>query len=162
LMKAWAQMTGFPSLPPIWSLGYIQSHRELASADQILTVAKTFREKNMPCDMLIYLGTGFVPIGWNNGHGNFTFNKTIFPDPDAHPHDSHKLHSRAAAHVPPQGPNPPRQFGGPVADPLPAGLETIDPNNAAQYWSLHVPIMKAGIDAWWPDEGEGLSAASRL
>ena len=28
-------------------------------------VAKTFREKKLPCDTLIYLGTGFCPSGWN-------------------------------------------------------------------------------------------------
>ncbi len=162
LMKAWAEISGYPSLPPIWSLGYIQSHRELASAEQILTEAKTFREKNMPCDMVIYLGTGFIPTGgWNTGHGEFTFNKAIFSDPEAQLKQFHDLHFKVAVHVTPRGPNPPRLFTGRVTDPIAADAG-YDANSVAQYWNLHVPIMKQGVDAWWPDEGEGFTPAARL
>ena len=50
-------------------LGYQQSHRTLASREEILDDARTFREKKLPCDTLIYLGTGFCPSGWNTDNG---------------------------------------------------------------------------------------------
>ena len=39
-----------------------------------------FAAKKLPCDALIYLGTGFCPSGWNTGHGSFAFpNQAVFP-----------------------------------------------------------------------------------
>jgi alpha-glucosidase/alpha-D-xyloside xylohydrolase len=40
LMKEWAELTGYPHMPPLWSLGYQQSHRTLASREAILAEAK--------------------------------------------------------------------------------------------------------------------------
>ena len=64
-------LTGHPELPPLWSLGYQQSHRTLAGREEILQEARTFREKKLPCDAMIYLGTGFCPSGWNTNNGEF-------------------------------------------------------------------------------------------
>lgn len=161
VMKGWAEITGYPSLPPIWSLGYIQSHREIESPEQILGIAKTFREKQLPCDMLIYLGTGFAPIGWNTDHGEFVFHEKSFPRPAEQLAEFEKLHFKVALHVTPRGANPPRRLAGRVADPIPADTP-YDPNNVAQYWGKHAPLMKMGVDAWWPDEGEGPIPAPRL
>src|SRR5438270_6122752 len=61
IMAEYVRLTGSPELPPLWSFGYQQSHRTLASREEILAEAKTFREKKLPCDALIYLGTGFCP-----------------------------------------------------------------------------------------------------
>ena len=55
--------------------------RTLAGPDEILGVARTFREKKLPCDALIYLGTEFAPSGWNTRNGEFTWHPTNFPDP---------------------------------------------------------------------------------
>src|ERR1035438_1090112 len=81
LLTEYANLTGYPHLPPLWSLGYQQSHRTLTDRSEILDEVRTFREKKLPCDAMIYLGTGFCPSGWNTGHGSFTFNKDVFPDP---------------------------------------------------------------------------------
>ena len=65
IMAEYASLTGYPHMPPIWALGYQQSHRTLSSPDEVIAEAKTFREKKLPCDVFIYLGTGFCPSGWN-------------------------------------------------------------------------------------------------
>ena len=49
-----------PEMPPLWGFGYQQSHRTLASREEVLSEAKTFREKKLPCDALIYLGQASV------------------------------------------------------------------------------------------------------
>ena len=77
IMAEYARLTGHPEMPPLWSLGYQQSHRTLASREEILQEAKTFREKKLPCETLIYLGTGFCPSGWNTDNGEFTFNDNV-------------------------------------------------------------------------------------
>jgi alpha-glucosidase (family GH31 glycosyl hydrolase) len=142
-------------------VGYIQSHRELESAEQILNEAKLFREKQMPCDMLVYLGTGFAPLGWNTDHGEFVFNEKSFPRPEQQLKEFHDLRFKVMLHVTPRGANPPRRLAGRVTDPVAADAP-YDPNNVAMYWGKHVPLMKQGVDGWWPDEGEGPIPGPRL
>ena len=71
IMTEYARITGFPELPALWTFGYMQSHRTLAGPDEITWVARTFREKKLPCDALIYIGTEFTPSGWNTRNGEF-------------------------------------------------------------------------------------------
>src|SRR5580700_5071439 len=99
IMAEYAGLTGRPELPPLWSLGYQQSHRTLASREEILEEARTFREKKLPCDALIYLGTGFCPSGWNTNNGEFQFNAKVFADPKAMFEQLHQEHFKVALHV---------------------------------------------------------------
>jgi alpha-glucosidase (family GH31 glycosyl hydrolase) len=155
VMQQWAELTGYPHLPPIWSFGYQQSHRTLASREEVLEEARTFREKKLPCDALIYLGTGFCPSGWNTGHGSFAFNQGVFPDPAAMLGELHDEHFKVVLHVV----NPPEDLHGKVTD---SGQAAREPGDAAAYWANHVPFERMGIDGWWPDEGDTLPVASRL
>jgi alpha-glucosidase (family GH31 glycosyl hydrolase) len=155
LLQHWAELTGYPHLPPIWALGYQQSHRTLASREEILQEAKIFRDKKLPCDVLIYLGTGFCPSGWNTGHGSFSFNEKVFPDPKEMIRTLHSDDFKVVLHVV----NPPLSLHGDVTDAVAA---SEDPENAANYWALHVPLDKLGVDGWWPDEGDPVPKASRL
>lgn len=154
LMHEWVALSGHPHLPPKWALGYQQSHRTLASREEVLKEAKTFREKKLPCDALIYLGTGFCPSGWNTGHGSFVFNQDIFPDPKTMIDQLHEDHFKVILHVV----NPPENLHGEVTDTGSAK----QPGDAASYWAKHVPFVHMGVDGWWPDEGDVLPIASRL
>ena len=91
IMSEFARLTGHPEMPPLWSFGYQQSHRTLASREEILGVTKTFREKQLPCDALIYLSTGFCPSGWNTENGSFEWNSRVFPDPKEMIDELHKI-----------------------------------------------------------------------
>jgi alpha-glucosidase/alpha-D-xyloside xylohydrolase len=155
LMKEWAELTGYPHMPPLWSLGYQQSHRTLANREAILAEAKRFRADKLPCDAMIYLGTGFCPAGWNTGHGSFTFNPAVFPDPAAMIHEMHEEHFKVVVHVT----EPPEDLHGEVGD---TGAALKDPSSAAVYWPKHREAWSKGIDGWWPDEGDELRPASRL
>lgn len=154
LLRGYAELTGYPHLPPLWSLGYMQSHRTLASRDEVLGIAKTFREKRLPCDALIYLGTGFCPSGWNTGHGSFTFNADVFPDPAEMLRQLHEEHFKVVLHV-----VPPYDFHGKITDTASAART---PGDAASYWAEHMPIEGIGVDGWWPDEGDLLPEKARL
>ena len=70
VMKEYVRLVGPAPMPPKWALGYMQSHRTLAGPEEVLQVAQTLREKKLPCDALIYLGTGYCPAGWNTGHAS--------------------------------------------------------------------------------------------
>ena len=154
VLHGYAELTGFPHLPPLWSLGYLQSHRTLADRQEVLGIAKTFREKKLPCDGLIYLGTGFCPSGWNTGHGSFTFNADVFPDPKEMLGELHRNHFKVMLHV-----VPPHDFHGKITD---TGSAIHAAGNAVPYWAEHMPAEEIGVDGWWPDEGDLLPVEARL
>jgi alpha-glucosidase/alpha-D-xyloside xylohydrolase len=156
IFAEYARLTGYPEMPPLWALGYQQSHRTLAGREEVLSIARTFREKKLPCDALIYLGTGFCPAGWNTGHGSFTFNPAVFPDPKPILDELHALHFHVVPHVVIRS----RALRGSVRDRHDPSRP--EPENAASYWNAHRGVFSLGIDGWWPDEGDPLDAASRL
>jgi alpha-glucosidase/alpha-D-xyloside xylohydrolase len=155
-MAEYARLTGHPELPPLWSLGYQQSHRTLADREEILAIATTFREKKLPCDTLIYLGTGFTPSGWNTQNGSFQFNPRVFADPKQILDEFHTLHFRVVLHVVILT----RSLRGTARDPC--LLRRFDEQEVACYWNAHRKDFALGVDGWWPDEGDPLDAASRL
>ncbi len=156
IMAEYARLTGYPEMPPLWSLGYQQSHRTLADRAEVLAIARTFRDKKLPCDALIYLGTGFCPAGWNTGHGSFTFNPSVFPDPKPMLDELHALHFHVVPHVVIRSRALRGDAGGRFDPAQP------DAENAASYWNAHRGVFALGVDGWWPDEGDPLDAASRL
>ncbi len=156
IMAEYARLTGLPEMPPLWSFGYQQSHRTLASRDEILGEAKMFREKKLPCDALIYLGTGFCPSGWNTANGSFVWNSRVFPDPKEMIEELHKDHFRIALHAVILS----DKLRGTVQDPC--ELSQFDDEKASCHWDVHRKDFAMGVDGWWPDEGDPLDIASRL
>lgn len=156
IMAEYARLTGHAEMPPLWSLGYQQSHRTLASREEILAEAKTFREKKLPCDALIYLGTGFCPSGWNTENGSFEWNSRVFPDPKEILDQFHSDHFRAVLHAVILT----RDLRGTVHDGCTPAR--FDDEEASCYWDAHRKDFAMGVDGWWPDEGDPLDAASRL
>ena len=168
IMREYARITGLPELPPKWGFGYLQSHRTLAGPEEIAFVARTMREKRLPCEALIYLGTGFSPSGWNTKNGDFDWNASNFPEPKAQVAALHDQHYKVILHVVVEG----RKLTGTVHDacaapPLPSGT-TADgkwprERQVACYWPSHESVMTdVGIDGWWPDQGDGYDGPSEI
>src|SRR5436190_15045551 len=155
-MAEYGRLTGNPELPPLWSLGYQQSHRTLASREEVLAEAKTFREKKLPCDALIYLGTGFCPSGWNTENGSFAWNSNSFPDPKQMIDQLHSDNFRVVLHSVILTDN----LRGSVHDRC--VLTSFDEEEASCYWDAHRKDFAMGVDGWWPDEGDPMDIASRL
>jgi alpha-glucosidase (family GH31 glycosyl hydrolase) len=168
ILREYAAITGFAELPALWTLGYMQSHRTLAGPEEIMGVARTMREKRLPCDALIYLGTEFCPSGWNTRNGEFNWHEGNFPNPKAAIERLHEQHYKVVLHIVIEG----RQLPGTVHEPC-------DPKNAvpsgrtpdnrwpqvrdvACYWPYHKPLFDVGVDGFWPDQGDGYDPASRL
>jgi len=166
MMAEWTRLTGRPEMPPLWSFGYMQSHRTLGGPEEVVEVARTFRAKRLPCDTLIYLGTGFTPSGWNTLNGEFSWNPSNFPDPKAMLEALHGMHYRVVVHVVLEG----RRLTGSVADSCPgpppggtgSGQNWPDDQRVGCYWPTHRGLFEQGVDGFWPDQGDGLDAASRL
>lgn len=155
ILAEYTELTGKPAMPPKWALGYMQSHRTLTSPEVITEVASTFREKKLPCDALIYLGTGYCPSGWNLGHGSFEFNPATFNQPEKIINELHQLGFKVILHIN----NAPVSLHGefPVDK-----TSSLPPDHIARYWEKHRPLLTLGIDGWWPDDGDELPIDSRL
>lgn len=167
IMREYARVTGLPEMPARWTFGYQQSHRTLAGPDEILGVARTMREKKLPCDTLIYLGTEFTPSGWNTRNGEFTWHPTNFPDPKRMIDQLHDMRFRVVLHIVIEG----RTLVGRVSDPctappIPPGRTPDDrwppERQVSCYWPSHRPLFDLGVDGWWPDQGDGYDGPSRL
>jgi alpha-glucosidase/alpha-D-xyloside xylohydrolase len=156
IMAEYVRITGHAEMPPLWSFGYQQSHRTLASREEVLAEAKTFREKKLPCDALIYLGTGFCPSGWNTENGSFVWNSRVFPDPKQMLDELHKDNFRAVMHVVILS----DRLHGTVHDPC--SISRFDEEEASCHWDAHRKDFAQGVDGWWPDEGDPLDSRSRL
>jgi alpha-glucosidase/alpha-D-xyloside xylohydrolase len=165
MMKDISVITGPAVMPPKWSLGYMQSHRELvdknlSSEALILNVVDTFREKRIPLDAVIYLGTGFTPTGWNTRQPSFTFNPKVFQrNPKEVLDDFHAKHVKVITHIVPWG----RERLPSLQGTIPARPgEKLDASHIENYWTQHVDLVKTGVDAWWPDEGDWFNLFERI
>ena len=168
IMREYARITGLPEMPPMWAFGYQQSSRTLDGPKEIRGVARTFREKKLPCDTLIYLGTEFTPSGWNTRNGEFTWHPTNFPDPKGMIDTLHADHFKVVVHIVIEG----RQLTGRVSDPctaepLPPGRTMPDnrwppSRQVSCYWPVHKEILDLGVDGFWPDQGDGFDGPSRF
>ena len=99
VLEAYCELTGFPALPPKWSLGFLQSTRFFDNTDDILEIGRTLREKRLPCDAMIFLSTYGNAQGWNEGVGHLGFHKALLPDPaDTLGKLQHELNLRVITH----------------------------------------------------------------
>src|SRR5262249_36517170 len=169
-LTEYIRLTGKPVMPPKWALGYFQSPRTLAGPDEPLQIARTFREKKLPCDALIYLGTGYCTNGWNTGHGSLAFNTNAFVPENIQA--LHDLNFKVVLHV---NRAPRNLFGSSIT--LPSALapsegervgvrglrEDFDsPLHIRNYWARHRDVLALGVDGWWPDDGDELPLEARL
>jgi alpha-glucosidase (family GH31 glycosyl hydrolase) len=147
------RLSGRAVMPPRWALGYMQSHRTLADTQESAQIAKAFRDKNLPCDTLIYLGTGYCPAGWNIGHGTLEFNPKTFDRPAENIKALHDLNFKVVLHI---NKAPKNLFGASITE------KSDEPLHIRNYWARHRDAIKLGVDGWWPDDGDELPIEARL
>jgi alpha-glucosidase len=68
-------LTGRSPLPPLWSLGYQQSRWSYSPESEVRRIARTFREKDIPADVI------YLDIDYMDGYRVFTWDRSRFPDP---------------------------------------------------------------------------------
>lgn len=75
VVEALASLTGTIPMPPRWALGYHQCRWSYNPESRVREVARDFREKKIPCDVI------WFDIDYMDGFRCFTFDKAQFPDP---------------------------------------------------------------------------------
>lgn len=78
ILFSYRQLTGFPSMPPLWSFGTWMSRMTYFSADEVNEICDRLRKENYPCDV-IHLDTGWFETDWLC---EWKFNEKRFSDPE--------------------------------------------------------------------------------
>ena len=159
-MKDFSLITGPAVLPPKWALGYMQSHRTLEDDKQMTGIIDSFRIKKIPVDAVIYLGTGFTPRGWNKQQPSFEFNPDVFKrEPKEVLAEMHAKNVKVVVHMVPLDRDQLPTLHGNI--PAKQG-EKLDSGHIKNYWQQHVGLVKTGVDAFWPDEGDWFDLFERV
>jgi alpha-D-xyloside xylohydrolase len=77
ILFGYRQLTGFPTMPPLWSFGTWMSRMTYFSAGEVTDICHRMRKEGYPCDV-IHLDTGWFKTDWLC---EWKFNDERFPDP---------------------------------------------------------------------------------
>ncbi|MFC3881710.1 glycoside hydrolase family 31 protein [Algoriphagus namhaensis] len=77
IISSYTHLTGRMEMPPKWALGFQQCRYSYYPDSEIYTVARTFRDKDMPADVI------YLDIHHMEAYKVFTFDGEKFPDPKA-------------------------------------------------------------------------------
>ena len=179
-----AGLLGHAPMPPRWALGYMQSTRHFEGPAEVSGLARTLREKELPCDALIFLSTYGDGKGWNRAVGRLDYEPSVFPEPAATIADFRRQGFRVITHEYPavHADSPLHEEmaakgfllddGYENATPKPGpstsyyeGQRFIDfskPEAGALWWEKHRPLVADGVEGWWLDGGEGPTAPAVL
>ncbi|HCZ35261.1 MAG TPA: glycoside hydrolase family 31, partial [Cytophagales bacterium] len=75
IIKHYTFLTGRMELPPVWSIGYQQCRYSYYPDKEVMTVAKTFRDKDIPADAIVF------DIHYMDKYKIFTWDGKNFSDP---------------------------------------------------------------------------------
>lgn len=73
--RPYSTMTGKPPVPPLWALGFHQSRYSYFSDNEVKEIAKGFRSKKIPCDVI------HLDIDYMDRYRVFTWNPKSFSKP---------------------------------------------------------------------------------
>ncbi len=75
IIQNYTWLTGRMELPPLWSIAYQQCRYSYYPDTEVVSVARTFREKNIPADTIV------LDIHYMEKYKIFTWDKKNFADP---------------------------------------------------------------------------------
>jgi len=165
--SGYVKLTGRPKLPPRWAFGYLQSQWGWTDSTYVADVATKFRTHKLPVDAFIfdfewYTTTPdyFVPKQGKPGFTDFTFNPKVFPSPVKQIADLKSQGIKFIGIRKPRIGNPAlldtvRKYGW-LISPKTDNRDLNFSNAGLRKWFEEKtrPLLKAGVDAWWDDEGE--------
>jgi len=77
ILFGYRQLTGFPTMPPLWSFGTWMSRMTYFSVEEVNEICDRMRVEDFPCDV-IHLDTGWFETDWLC---EWKFNDERFPNP---------------------------------------------------------------------------------
>jgi alpha-glucosidase (family GH31 glycosyl hydrolase) len=172
-----ARLLGNAPMPPRWALGYLQSTRDFENRAEVLQLADTLRQKQLPCDAIVFLSSYGEALGWNLGVGHLDYQERLFTEPRALISALHQQGLHVVSHEYPVLHRRSRHYAEaeqkgyllkeayhqdlseePSSTDYHQGQPYIDffrPEVGAWWWRNHRHLVDDGVDGWWLDGGEG-------
>ena len=160
-------LTGATPLPPVAALGYIQCKQRYRTRDELMQVARTYREKRYPCDVLV--------VDWFHWKtlGDLDLDGESWPDPKGMNDELREMGFQTMISCWPRfmkesthydtleangwfmkKPDGTTLYGTPE-DRRGALIDTTNPDAAAWYWeTIRKSYAAKGFTSWWLDEDE--------
>jgi alpha-D-xyloside xylohydrolase len=167
LYAGYRLLTGPTPMLPKAAYGYIQCKQRYSSQDELLSVAKGFRDRHLPADVLV------VDWFYYTKMGQMDIDPKYWPDPVAMNQQLHKMGFETMISVWPRFEPGSRYYDelvkrgwlihladGTPLDGLPydragSDIDTTNPDAASWYWkTIHDNILSKGFDSLWADETE--------
>ena len=155
IISSYRQLTGPSPLLPKWAYGYWQSKERYRTQEEIVNVAKEFRKRKIPIDVIVQDWQYWGRYGWNA----FKFDENAYPDPIKMVKELHDMHFHIMISIWPTFGSETEVFRemskrGYIC-PNTLCYDPFNEHARNLYWKL---IKKAffdiGIDAWWLDATE--------
>jgi alpha-glucosidase len=165
--SGYVKLTGRPKLSPRWAFGYLQSKWGWDDSTYIANVAAKFRTDKLPVDAFIFDFEWYtttpdyaVKKEGKEGFSDFTFNPKLFPHPAK---QIAELKSQGIKFI---GIRKPRLGNNLLLDTMRQNgwlrypktdsrdLNFSNPDLRKWFEEKTRPLLNAGVDAWWDDEGE--------
>lgn len=170
--RNYARLTGYAPVPPRWTFGYLQSRWGWTNRKYIEDTLARFQQLHLPVDAFIYDFEWYTPTPDYSlppsglpDFKDFSFNTSLFPDPAAQiaAYKTQGVHF-VGIRKPRMGNSDTLAMMRQKQWSLPglSGRENFesrdvnfaDPDFREWYISQSAPLLAAGVDGWWNDEGE--------
>lgn len=163
-LKDFYYLTGPVPLIPRYALGNWWSRYYRYTAGEYLALMDRFREEGIPFSVAVMdMDWHLVDIPYDEGSGwtGYTFDRTLYPDPEGFLRALHERGLRVTLNLhPADGVRPFEDAYEAMCKRMgmdPSGKRTVnfdiaDPKFSQAYFEiLHHPLEKAGVDFWWLD-----------
>lgn len=166
-LRDYSLITGETPLIPRWILGNWWSRYWAYSQDELKSLMADFKRNDIPLSVcIIDMDWHLVDVGEGiNGWTGYTWNRELFPDPDAFIAWLHSQGLRTALNLHPAlgirpheaaYPEMARRLGLDPESGQTIDFDIADPDFAAAYFELlHHPEEERGVDFWWIDWQQG-------
>jgi alpha-glucosidase len=166
LLHTYLELTGHPPMPPRWALGLLQSRYGYRNRRELEEIARTFRDKRLPCDALILdvywfreMGDlAFDPLDWPDAPDMIArlreqgFRIMLIEEPYVTTRSSNFHDALSSGYLARHYDGAPYTF-----DFWPGQCALLDFSNpaACAWWTeKHRPLLEMGVGGWWADLNE--------
>lgn len=167
IYSGYRRLTGVTHLLPKSAYGFIQCKQRYTTQDEVLAVAKGYRERHLPADVLV------VDWFYYTKMGEMDMIPSKWPDPAAMNRQLHDMGFHTMISVWPRFVPTSRYYDfllkkgwfehladGTPTNGLPydragSDIDTTNPDAARWYWNtIHENLVSKGFDSFWADETE--------
>ena len=155
VIKKYHYLTGKPALLPAWVFGYVQSQERYETQEEILKVAKSYKDSGIGLDCIVLDWCSWPDKQW----GQKSFDPARFPDPQGMTDSLRNMDVHFMISIWPNmnkhAPN--NQEFRDKGWLLPGGelYDAFDPEARKLYWEqANKGLFSKGVDAWWCDSTE--------